>query len=504
MKFKGKRLIFIMIAVVIICLIFTWIILKSFASEASAKAQQYWFFQESIKTGQPITLENAFLVSNSNGQLVFVHENEIYQVEGKLEESVFGITDIVVKGDDIVKVYQKPDSIEGILESYTEDSVFLSTENNKDIKEIVRNDNVPVYRVDGSTVKQEDWNSFMVGISNIKCVIEEGTVCAILIEEDVLPSDIRVIVKNGNGIFYDELYVKKASDDLVIQVDDSCEITDSKGLYICNSTGTVLGDKYEGSFKIINSNEGFVLVNELPIETYLKYVVPSEMPVSFGEEALKCQAVCARTFAYSQMYNQSYAMYGANLDDSTSFQVYHNTGRNDASDAAVDATVGEVISRNGELITAYYYSSNPNDSNSPFCQWTAYLDEKYTSDSENGVLKNIKVLSTNEDGYATEVEFVYENATKIVKNEYYIRKEIGIFMEELVLNNESVRTDLTILPSAYFTVTKTNTDEIIIKGGGFGHGLGMSQYGAKALAEKGYSYKDIIKYYYDDVVIKSL
>ena len=67
--------------------------------------------------------------------------------------------------------------------------------------------------------------------------------------------------------------------------------------------------------------DGYVLVNELPIETYLRYVLPSEMPTYFSYEALKAQAVCARTFAYKQMRQNAYAEYGANLDDSTAYQV---------------------------------------------------------------------------------------------------------------------------------------------------------------------------------------
>ena len=87
------------------------------------------------------------------------------------------------------------------------------------------------------------------------------------------------------------------------------------------------------------------------------------MQISFGHEALKAQAVCARTFAYSQMHNQSYAQFGANIDNTTAFQAYHNTGRYPESDAAVDETAGEVITCNGELITCYYYSTSPGVTN---------------------------------------------------------------------------------------------------------------------------------------------
>jgi peptidoglycan hydrolase-like amidase len=61
------------------------------------------------------------------------------------------------------------------------------------------------------------------------------------------------------------------------------------------------------------------------MEDYIRYVLPSEMPLSFSYEALKAQAVCARTFTYGQMKNDTYARYGANLDDSIAYQAYHAT-----------------------------------------------------------------------------------------------------------------------------------------------------------------------------------
>lgn len=62
------------------------------------------------------------------------------------------------------------------------------------------------------------------------------------------------------------------------------------------------------------------------------------MPVSFGVNALKCQAVCARSYAYTQLVNNYYSQYGAHVDDSVTFQVYNNTERNEAADTAVEET----------------------------------------------------------------------------------------------------------------------------------------------------------------------
>lgn len=512
MKFhlRDKKIISIMLIVVIICLILTGIIVGSLAKEASAKAESYWFFRESVKTGQPVTIRNAYLVSEQDGQLVFVHEGNTYEIKGELETPINGVADIVVDGEDIVKIYAKPDVKEGVLESYTDSSLCLADQNGE-MQNINRNDSIPVYRIDDEQIWQEDWNSFIVGVSKIDCVMENGKVCAILIEEDVLPTDIRVVIKNGSQIFHEDLYIKNLSDESLINVNalldekDTAliEISDEKGLFLCNSTGEPIDEAFEGSFRIIKTENGLVLVNELPIENYLKYVVPSEMPLAFGEEALKAQAVCARTYAYAQMYNQTYAMYGANLDDTTAYQVYHNTGRFTETDAAVEATKGEVITKNGKLINSLYFSTHPKDENSPFSSWSAYLDMSKAIDSELGALKDIKIIEKNKDGFATEIKLIFEDGTRSVANEYTIRKEIGRWISEIVLSNESVRTDISTLPSSYFTVNTTKDGDIYLKGAGYGHGIGMSQYGAKAMAEAGYTYKEIIEYYYEDVTVKT-
>ena len=74
----------------------------------------------------------------------------------------------------------------------------------------------------------------------------------------------------------------------------------------------------------------------------------------------------------------------------------------------------------------------------------------------------------------------------------------------VILQNEQVRTDLSMLPSACFEVLVNADGQIVLRGGGNGHGIGMSQYGARGMAEKGYNYKEILDYYYDNVVIKKL
>ncbi len=135
--------------------------------------------------------------------------------------------------------------------------------------------------------------------------------------------------------------------------------TDSDGkislLSVNRSQGT---PAYRGTIEIRKTGQGFVVINELPIEEYLYGVVPSEMPVSYPMEALKAQAICARTYVYAHLESPGYAEYGAHVDDSTGYQVYNNTAEKEEAIQAVQKTKGEVVRLNGELVDTYYYSTS--------------------------------------------------------------------------------------------------------------------------------------------------
>lgn len=552
-KLKRKKITLIILLITIISLVFTGVIVADMVKDTEGEEARLWFFEESIQTGQPVYLENAFIISNEDNILTFLYDYKTYEVKGTLADSYFGVADIQVEGEKIAKVSIKPSTVDDVLLAYTDNALTL-----KEKGDMVRMASVPIYKVVNGKVTQTEWNEMIVGVSKISCVMEKGVVCCILLEEDVVPTDIRVVVKNGSSIYYPELYVKKASDGSLTQASayltsagvDSFTIADEQGLLICDRDGNALEEVYEGSLRIVKDENGLVLINELPIETYVKYVLPSEMPSTFGHEALKAQAVCARTYAFSHMKNQSYAKYGANLDDSTDFQAFHNTGRTEETDAAVDETAGEVVTCNGELIFCYYYSTSPGvtndmsswenentsyiacagaefssglnltgatdfskfmtreldcyDSESSFFRWKAVLNISTVKDTEKGALKNISVLERNQAGYVTQLELSYENATDVLKNENEIRKVLGTYLQEIILQNEQVRTDLSMIPSACFEVLSNEDGTVILRGGGFGHGIGMSQYGAKGMAEEGYDYKEIIDYYYENVTVKKI
>ena len=115
---------------------------------------------------------------------------------------------------------------------------------------------------------------------------------------------------------------------------------------------------YAGTLELRTTAEGIVIINELPVETYLCKVVPSEMPASYELEALKAQAVCARSYAYQQMAEYGYPEYEAHVNDSTDYQVYGNSQAQEASSQAVNETQGQVARFNGQIVTTYYYSTS--------------------------------------------------------------------------------------------------------------------------------------------------
>lgn len=554
---KSKKIIWIILLLTIISLVCTGLILlKMFQNTDKSqnnKEKRFWFFEESIQTGQPVVLENAYIISTENNKLVFLYDYKTYEVEGRLSEAYSGIGDIHINGEKVSKIAVKPDVVEGVLESYTEGEVVLK-EHGTERKDT----SLPIYQIEEGQVRQREWTQMIIGVSNIQCVMEKGVVCGIILREDVVPTDIRVVMKNGSSVFYPQIYIKKQSDGTVIDINNhmnvagitSYTLEDVQGLVMCDNAGNAIGEMFEGKLHFVMEPEGVVMINELPMENYLKYVLPSEMPVSFGTEALKAQAVCARTYAYVHMNNQSYAKYGANIDNTTSFQAYHNTCRTAETDAAVDATAGEVATCNGELISCYYFSTSPGVTNnltswgnaesdyiactgfefsenldltkdedfsrfmtqqvvsydavSNYYRWKAILDISQVKDVEKGALQSVVVKKRNEGGYVTELELTYENTSEVLQKETEIRRELGEYIQEVILQNEQVKTDLSSLPSACFEVLTNADGQIVLRGGGNGHGIGMSQYGARGLAEKGYTYKEIIDYYFENVIIKQL
>ncbi len=350
---------------------------------------------------------------------------------------------------------------------------------------------------------------------------------------------------------------------------------------------------YSGVLEFNVLENGMCLVNEVDLEDYLRKVVPSEMPLSGGVEALKCQAIAARTYAISDMIINRFASQGFYVDDSTKSQVYNNIPMQSLSTEAVNATKGMIMTYNGIPIDAKYYSTsagtgvdysdvwfNPDgssddrpyialnnyltpkrdlpkseeqwlafykdtsikaiDSDYPYFRWrveysraglTAALNKtlKSLSASERGKnyltiyenskevkelpelkdLQDIKILKRGAGGIVREVSFIFSNATVNVKSDSYIRSAIKCNKDytneptTLIRHKGTPLNNVGSLPSAFFSPEKRD-NTFILYGGGFGHGAGMSQYGAIELSKKGVKFDEILNTFYKNVKLENI
>lgn len=292
---------------------------------------------------------------------------------------------------------------------------------------------------------------------------------------------------------------------------------------------------YEGKLEIISTDQGYLLINELPVENYLEYVVPSEMPGGYEMEALKAQAVCARTYAFHQIEEQALADFGADVDDSVNFQVYNNQRAEERTSQAVAATKGEIMTHEGKPIIAYFFSTSSGftstdevwneetapclksiqteyDAELPWHHWNVYFTAGQinrllqNSGYDIGCIKDIQVTKRSQGGAAVSCNFIGEVGTVTINNELEIRKLLSPTGIEIKRQDGSVVRDFPILPSAYFTCTPSVKDDVtegfLLEGGGYGHGVGMSQNGANEMAKQGFCYLDILNYYYDGFTLE--
>lgn len=351
-------------------------------------------------------------------------------------------------------------------------------------------------------------------------------------------------------------------------------------LYLVDETGAWQQPGYRGTLEVWQDANGYALVNEVSTEDYLTCVLPSEMPESYGLEALKAQAVCARSYLYAQTRQEHYPQFHAHLDDTVSFQVYNHEASGALSAQAVQETSGQVLMSQGQIVEALYYSTScgfsqsgsifgvdenvlqsvyvgtgeaPGDFDSyirgwdenayerdeRYFRWVAVIDvagstanmidtildlkkkdgedvvysddlKRRISDTEIataaeafGELKNFQVVRRNAGGVIEEARLEFACGTVNVVGELHIRDILGAAQTSVQLQNGEIVTGLNRLYSAAF-VLDVQDGQWILRGGGCGHGAGMSQNGAKALAAEGWGYQNILHFFYQNVDIAQL
>lgn len=248
-------------------------------------------------------------------------------------------------------------------------------------------------------------------------------------------------------------------------------------------------------------------VIEVPLETYLQGVVGSEMPASFEVEALKAQAIAARTFVCKREYQ---------VDDSTASQVYHSdeemkkiwgnqyeTYHQKVKDA-IDDTKGIVMTYQGECITAAFFSSSNGMTNNVEDYWTSALPYLRSVESFWDIeeANNEQQVFFDADTFAAKLGFQNHVSNISTPTRYENGYVESLTIDGIVFSGREIREKLQLRSSAFEIQVETDGYTFITHG--YGHGIGMSQYGAQAMALDGKTYKDILTHYYTDIEFQTL
>lgn len=359
--------------------------------------------------------------------------------------------------------------------------------------------------------------------------------------------------------------------------------------------------RYYGRMEITLEDAGLLVVNALPLENYLCGVVPSEMPASYEEEALKAQAILARTYAYKYLIEPAYPQFQAHVDDSIAFQVYGNLDNNAVTSKAVSDTAGILLFSDRSLAEVYYYSTScgygtdgtawggegqeylqatrigkgalksadgsmsgeeaeeyylqkleeeqtfRNMITAPFvdgyesCEgwyrWSACdvpinaeallarMKERYEANpnvilTKNkagefvskpvkslGDIKNIKVEERGAGGVCKSVIIEGNGNTYKVLLEYNIRYVLNGSGTSVIKADDTETYCKTLLPSGFFYLDTVHFGQNVISyniyGGGYGHGVGLSQNGANQMAKLGMNCQEILFKFFPGTVFVS-
>lgn len=479
-----------------------------------------------------------------------------------------------------------------------------------------------------------------IGYDFTDLCLENGEICGILLVKEEAMEYIRVMVKatDYTGLLHAEPVITADTDFTLIYGDyddrkteahrageeitfsyDSSYFEESDRIFVVPDvlTGKVTlknvnrsqgTPSYRGKIELLRTEDGIAVINEVLLEEYLYSVVPSEMPAGYPEEALKAQAICARTYAYGHMERAGYPRYGAHVDDSTSYQVYNNIVEQERTTTAVKETYGQLLyTAEGELAGTYYYSTscgvgsdanvwkteaaagitylhgrslskeamaealsretsgqgeeataylgdtlrdeaafaefilskNKDDFevNESWYRWTYKVkkmdsdhmlevlqkryaansalvltlrDEEYVSEEIRnlGDVYDIYIDKRGAGGVADELVIEAEYGTYKVISEHNIRYVMNDGKTKVLRQDGKSVASASILPSGFFVIStgKENGNVVgySLSGGGFGHGVGMSQNGAKEMAKCGWTAWDILTYFYEDCIMKCI
>ena len=321
------------------------------------------------------------------------------------------------------------------------------------------------------------------------------------------------------------LTFKKLNNKFILSLDSNkdkyYEISNNKSLIIRSSDrrGIWINSKrYPGKINIVFRNNKILVINVLGVEKYLNSVVGSEMPHKWHIEALKAQAIASRTYALKKTNNGLY-----DIDSTQTNQVYNGLESSTfKTRRAVRETRSLVITYKNKLINALFHSSSGGMTENSEAVWSdpyPYLVTVKDFDQKNPKIRWNKEVSKSElkeifpiIGGIQQIEVLNITETGRIKN----LKITGTFGEKVITGKEfrsklGLKSTLfrpTISEDFYDKKDSNNQSNIqyypylTIAGIGAGHGVGMSQWGARYMADKGYKANQILKYFYKGVKIK--
>lgn len=257
------------------------------------------------------------------------------------------------------------------------------------------------------------------------------------------------------------------------------------------------------------------IIEEVPLEEYVIGVLSGEMPTSFELEALKAQSVAARSYVLKKMEQNYQKEY--DVVDTVSNQVYLNDQElkekwQEQYDSkiskirqAVAETNGEYLTYQGKVIEAFFFSTSSGvteNCGEVFSEDLPYLvsvDSHF--DEISPVFRETKQFSLID--FYTKLDLPYqENLEVEITNATSTGR-----IKELKINNQTMKASDVYsklnLRSTFFDIEQVGSN-VIITTKGYGHGVGMSQYGANGMAKEGYNYQEILMHYYSGVKISKI
>lgn len=578
------------------------------------------------------TIPNGWIMEADNEGIQFFYEGYEIRADYDADPADFShlreqIGDISFENGRLSDISLKKDRIGGKLLGISEDYIEI-----EGYGSIPFDEHYIGYQL-YEELRTADASEMAIGYDFTDFVLDEGRVCAFLITRKESMETIRVAIKGENksggfGSLYHEKIVLSSQDDMVISYgpyDDRKQETIAAGEELSIEKGgkylsghrieispvtasgkiRVLSCKrnqgipeYRGKMEIAETDEGLALINEVLLEEYLYSVVASEMPAHYPLEALKAQAVCARTYGYRYLEHPGYEAIGAHVDDSENYQVYNNKDENVNCTKAVKETAGVLLLYEEKPVSTYYYSTSCGfgadagvwgadkkdefpylksvyiarentdkdsaDALSQEEQFRDYISETdenayekeeawfrwhYQADEIDASVMSQKIrdryqagssriLTFTGDGSPDDPDASYEarepaKFKKIYDIRCLKRKEGGVMDELLIETDDGIYKIITeyniryilnqggeavgqndtvqsgaLLPSAYLIIDTVKSGKNVvgysIMGGGYGHGVGMSQNGARAMGLEGMDYGNILSFFYQDCKLSKI